>query len=241
MKRCMLLAVVPKVELTPKTVTVMEGGDVKAVCSASGSPAPVIQWTLDMPSNQYEINSLETKINLTLSDLSPDDNGRVIVCSAENMVGQTEATLQLNILFPPKIQQLLGPERDHHWCIPFTVTGNPKPELLWYHKNELLQEQDYIRTMIHESTENEDHGCLQLVNPTHIHNGEYKLVAQNEYGGDEKTVTAQFIDPPNISPTDMGPDAVIIGMTKIPVIENPQYFRNSGSMLKADTCELLPR
>lgn len=38
----------------------------------------------------------------------------------------------------------------------------------------------------------------------------------------------------------MGPDAVIIGMTKIPVIENPQYFRNSGSMLKSDTCELLP-
>ncbi|MEQ2221755.1 BDNF/NT-3 growth factors receptor [Ilyodon furcidens] len=37
------------------------------------------------------------------------------------------------------------------------------------------------------------------------------------------------------SSSDMGPDAVIIGMTKIPVIENPQYFRNSGSMLKADT------
>ncbi|KAK5618507.1 BDNF/NT-3 growth factors receptor [Crenichthys baileyi] len=301
--------VVPKVELTPKTVTVMEGGNVKAVCSASGSPVPVILWTLDMLSTHYEINPLETKSTLTLSELSPDDNGRVIVCSAENMVGQTEATLQLNILFPPTIQQLLGPERDHHWCIPFTVTGNPKPELLWYHKNELLQEQDYIRTMIHVSTENEDHGCLQLVNPTHIHNGEYKLVAKNEYGRDEKTVTAQFIDPPNISPTDtpvpplddsvavyvvvgiagvaltgcvlmviilkygrnsnfgikgsssvisndddsasplhhvsngnntpsssdMGPDAVIIGMTKIPVIENPQYFRNSGSMLKADT------
>ncbi|XP_035996225.1 neurotrophic tyrosine kinase, receptor, type 2b isoform X1 [Fundulus heteroclitus] len=307
--------VVPKVELIPKTVTVKEGGNVKAVCSASGSPIPVIQWTLDMLSTTYEIDPMETKNTLTLSGLSPDDNGRVIVCSAENMVGQTEATLQLNVLFRPTIQQLLEPQRNHHWCIPFTVTGNPKPELLWYHKNELLQEQDYIRTMIHESTENEDHGCLQLVNPTHIHNGEYKLVAKNEYGEDEKTVTAQFIEPPNITSTDeyyypdtpipplddsvavyvvvgiagvaltgcvlmviilkygrnsnfgikgsssvisndddsasplhhvsngnntpssseMGPDAVIIGMTKIPVIENPQYFRNSGSMLKADT------
>lgn len=36
--------------------------------------------------------------SLTLSDLSPDDNGKVIICSAENMVGQTEATLTLNIL-----------------------------------------------------------------------------------------------------------------------------------------------
>ncbi|CDQ66324.1 unnamed protein product [Oncorhynchus mykiss] len=36
------------------------------------------------------------------------------------------------------------------------------------------------------------------------------------------------------SSSEMGLDAVIIGMTKIPVIENPQYFR-SNSMLKSDT------
>uniref|UniRef100_A0A1A8DKJ5 Tyrosine-protein kinase receptor n=4 Tax=Nothobranchius TaxID=28779 RepID=A0A1A8DKJ5_NOTKA len=307
--------VVPKVEVIPKTVTEMEGGNAQAVCTASGSPVPLIQWNLDMLSTHFEIESLDMENSLSLTGLSPDDNGKVIVCSAENMVGQDEATLLLNILFPPTIQHLLSPERDHHWCIPFTVTGNPKPVLHWYHENKLLEEQDYIRTMIHESTENEDHGCLQLVNPTHIHNGEYRLVAKNEFGRDEKTVLAQFIDPPNISHPDddyypdpplpplddsvavyvvvgiagvaltgcvlmviilkygrnskfgikgsssvisndddsasplhhvsngnntpssseMGPDAVIIGMTKIPVIENPQYFRNSGSMLKSDT------
>lgn len=101
----------------------------------------------------------------------------------------------------PTIQQLLGPERDHHWCIPFSVRGNPKPELQWYHENEPLQEQDYIRTMIHLSTESEYHGCLQLVNPTHIHNGVYRLVAKNMYGRDEKKVSAQFIDPPDIGHT----------------------------------------
>uniref|UniRef100_A0A8C5EJF2 Tyrosine-protein kinase receptor n=1 Tax=Gouania willdenowi TaxID=441366 RepID=A0A8C5EJF2_GOUWI len=284
--------VVPKVEVIPKTVTQMEGSNVNAVCRASGSPAPEILWNREMLSTNSEIEPFETEINLTLSGLSPDDNGRVIVCSAENMVGQSEATLQLNILFAPTIQQLLAPERDHHWCIPFTVTANPKPELQWYHENVPLQEHDYIHTMIHVSTENEDHGCLQLVNPTHIHNGEYKLVAKNKYGKDEKAVSAQFIDPPNIirrahalifstrifpiflllililhppppphcvspgtssvisndddsasplhhvsngnntpSSSEMGPDAVIIGMTKIPVIENPQYFRNSGIVI----------
>ncbi len=45
-----------------------------------------------------QIEPSDTESNLTLSDLSPDDNGRMIICSAENMVGQTEATLQLNIL-----------------------------------------------------------------------------------------------------------------------------------------------
>ncbi|XP_070706640.1 neurotrophic tyrosine kinase, receptor, type 2b [Pempheris klunzingeri] len=308
--------VVPKAEVHPRTVTEMQGGNVKAVCSASGSPPPKILWNLDMLSTHHETELSETQTSLNLLDLSPDDNGRVIVCSAENMVGQTEATLQLNILFAPTIQQLLGPERDHHWCIPFSVTGNPKPELQWYHGNEPLQEQDYIRTMIHLFTESVYHGCLQLVNPTHIHNGVYRLVAKNKYGRDEKKVSALFIDPPNIdhtedyyyttepplpplddsvavyvvvgiagvaltgcvlmviilkygrnskfgikgsssvisndddsasplhhvsngnntpSSSEMGPDAVIIGMTKIPVIENPQYFRNSGSMLKSDT------
>ncbi|CAB1448394.1 unnamed protein product [Pleuronectes platessa] len=251
--------VVPKVELTPKTVTQMQGSNVEAVCTTTGSPLPELLWNLDLLSTQHEIEALETKSTLTLSGLSPDDNGRVIICSAENMVGQTEATLQLNILFAPTIQQLLKPEQNHHWCIPFSVTGNPKPKLEWYQDNKHLKEQDYVHTQIHLSTDTEDHGCLQLVNPTHIHNGVYRLVAKNEFGRDEKKVSAQFMEPlgsssvisnddDSASPlhhvsngnntpssSEMGPDAVIIGMTKIPVIENPQYFRNSGSMLKSDT------
>ncbi|XP_049460611.1 neurotrophic tyrosine kinase, receptor, type 2b [Epinephelus fuscoguttatus] len=309
--------VVPSVEVTPNTVTAMKGSNAKAVCKASGSPPPEIVWNLDWLATTHKIEPSDTESSLTLSELSSDDNGKVIICSAENMVGQTEATLQLNILFAPTIQQLLGPERDHHWCIPFSVTGNPKPDLQWYLGNVALQEQDYIHTRIHVSTESEYHGCLQLVNPTHIHNGEYRLVAKNKYGEDEKKVSALFLDPPDIdhtaedyyyttdpplpplddsvavyvvvgiagvaltgcvlmviilkygrnskfgikgsssvisndddsasplhhvsngnntpSSSEMGPDAVIIGMTKIPVIENPQYFRNSGSMLKSDT------
>ncbi|XP_029300823.1 LOW QUALITY PROTEIN: BDNF/NT-3 growth factors receptor-like [Cottoperca gobio] len=311
--------VVPKVEVTPKTVTEMQGRNVRAVCSASGSPPPEILWNIDWLSTHHEIDPSDTESNLTLSDLSPDDHGKLIVCSAENMVGQSEATLRLNILFAPTIQQLLEPLQDHQWCIPFSVTANPKPELQWYHENEALLEQDHIRTKIHLATESEYHGCLQLVNPTHIHNGVYRLVAKNKFGRDEKKVSAQFIEPPDIdhtaedpfyyyttdsplpplddsvavyvvvgiagvaltgcvlmviilkygrnskfgikgsssvisndddsasplhhvsngnntpSSSEMGPDAVIIGMTKIPVIENPQYFRNSGSMLKSDT------
>lgn len=46
--------------------------------------------------SQIELMDMESM--LTLSGLSPDDNGRAIICSAENMVGQTEASLQLNIL-----------------------------------------------------------------------------------------------------------------------------------------------
>ncbi|RMC19147.1 hypothetical protein DUI87_03751 [Hirundo rustica rustica] len=39
------------------------------------------------------------------------------------------------------------------------------------------------------------------------------------------------------SSSEGGPDAVIIGMTKIPVIENPQYFGITNSQLKPDTSD----
>uniref|UniRef100_A0A672KXF6 Tyrosine-protein kinase receptor n=1 Tax=Sinocyclocheilus grahami TaxID=75366 RepID=A0A672KXF6_SINGR len=178
---------------------------------------------------------------------------------------------------PPTIVQLYQPVRNQDWCIPFTVTGNPRPDLHWYHEGKLLEEQQYIKTEIHEITDTEYHGCLQLDIPTHIHNGIYTLVASNEFGEDRGNVSAHFMHTPDEdhsgtgglgfscitlkcsssvisndddsasplhhvsngnntpSSSEMGPDAVIIGMTKIPVIENPQYFRNPGSILKSDT------
>lgn len=34
---------------------------------------------------------------------------------------------------------------------------------------------------------------------------------------------------------DAGPDAVVIGMTRIPVVENPQYFRHGHNCNKPTT------
>ncbi|CAB1318067.1 unnamed protein product [Coregonus sp. 'balchen'] len=212
----------PAAEVRPSIITKTEGSDVRAVCSATGSPAPDILWNIDSLFTITKINALELESNLTLLGLLPSDNGRVITCNVENVVGQTEAYLQLNILckdmfccvdthsqYPvtiipvvsvsvrPTILELLEPLRLHHWCIPFSVTGNPKPELRWYHKDQELHEQEYIKTEIHESTGSVHHGCLQLVNPTHIHNGQYTLVVRNEYGEDQKVIDAHFLLPPD--------------------------------------------
>lgn len=51
----LFLAVVPRVEVTPKTVTKMQGSSVKAVCKASGSPSPEIEWNLDLLSTHHEV------------------------------------------------------------------------------------------------------------------------------------------------------------------------------------------
>ncbi|KAK2107435.1 hypothetical protein P7K49_012600, partial [Saguinus oedipus] len=42
------------------------------------------------------------------------------------------------------------------------------------------------------------------------------------------------------SSLDAGPDTVVIGMTRIPVIENPQYFRQGHNCHKPDTCKPFP-
>ncbi|CAJ1068928.1 neurotrophic tyrosine kinase%2C receptor, type 2a [Xyrichtys novacula] len=297
---------VPMATLSPSKVTLMQGKSVDLSCSTSGVPSPELIWNMALVS-YYEIVTSGQMSELRLSNLSSQDHNSKISCIAENIVGEKESSLLLDILFPPKITKLSDAIPDHHWCIPFSVSGNPEPTLQWFLDGEVVTEGDYIMTMIHDVTEREYHGCLQLDSPTHLNNGRYMLLATNTYGSDQREVEAHFmrkpwdddtpVDPPedrvavyvvvgiaavaftgfllmlvilkfggnskfgikgpssvisndddSASPlhhvsngsntpssSEMGPDAVIIGMTKIPVIENPQYFRSTNSLLKTDT------
>ncbi|XP_045891334.1 neurotrophic tyrosine kinase, receptor, type 2a [Micropterus dolomieu] len=309
----------PTANLNPSKVTLMEGENLALSCTSSGVPSPELIWKMALVT-AYVIEASAQSSVLRLSNLSSMDHNSKISCIAENIVGENESALLLDILFPPKITKLSDAIPDHHWCIPFSVSGNPEPNLQWYLDGEEVMEGVYITTMIHDITEREYHGCLQLDNPTHLNNGRYTLVAINQFGRDQKEVEAHFmrkpwdgsekdpfyydlttegppVDPPedrvavyvvvgiaavaftgfllmlvilkfggnskfgikgpssvisndddSASPlhhvsngsntpssSEMGPDAVIIGMTKIPVIENPQYFRSTNSLLKTDT------
>lgn len=105
---------------------------------------------------------------------------------------------------PPTILELYLPERTQDWCIPFIVTGNPRPDLHWYHEGKPLEEQEYIRTEIHDIINTEYHGCLKLDIPTHIHNGIYTLVASNEFGEDSRNVSAHFMLTPDVDHSGIG-------------------------------------
>ncbi|XP_072372791.1 BDNF/NT-3 growth factors receptor isoform X1 [Scyliorhinus torazame] len=332
----------PKASVNITDVTVIEGGEVAIECTALGHPIPTMDWQEHILYSTYQ--SAETSrppVILKLNNISGDDNGQQLICTAENIVGESKVFVNLTVLFPPRIILLGEAIPDHRWCIPFSVTGNPPPKIQWYHNNYPLNETDFILTQIHEENISEQHGCLQLDNPTHLNNGNYTLYIYNDLGQDKGTVYAhfmhhppgsgnepitdpgfydmydQFVDnfgvnsdnstaigPPNVTEKTMedgiavyvvvgvaalactglilmliilkfgkhskfgmkgpssvistdddsasplhhvtngsntpsssegGPDAVIIGMTKIPVIENPQYFRNSHGLLKPDT------
>ncbi|KAM9394383.1 BDNF/NT-3 growth factors receptor [Pholidichthys leucotaenia] len=303
----------PMATLNPSKMKIMEGKNLKLSCTTSGVPSPELIWNMALVS-YHEIETSGQISELRLSNLSSLDHNSKISCTAENIVGEKESSLVLDIEFPPKITKLSDAIADHHWCIPFSVAGNPQPKLRWYHNDKELLDERFIKSVVHDITDREYHGCLQLDSPTHINNGRYKLVAANKYGSDQKEVDAHFMhqpgdgelsvqykDPPMDPPEDrvavyvvvgiaaiafagflvmlailkfggnskfgikgpssvisndddsasplhhvsngsntpssseMGPDAVIIGMTKIPVIENPQYFRSTNSLLKTDT------
>ncbi|KAK2899017.1 hypothetical protein Q8A67_010435 [Cirrhinus molitorella] len=294
--------VLPTVTLKPTKVTMRKGSNVTLVCNTSGTPTPTLNWTTCKLNSTYEMSELR------LANVSSLDNRCKITCRSENMVGEAEASVDLDILFPPVISKLMDAVSDHHWCIPFSMSGNPEPKLSWLLNGKPVEEGPFIRTMIHDYSEGEYHGCLHLDSPTHINNGKYTLLASNSYGVDRKAVFAHFMHEPwngelkftcnqiqtitvyvvvgiaavtftgfilmlvilkfgrnskfgikgpssvisndddSASPlhhvsngsntpssSDMNADAVIIGMTKIPVIENPQYFRSTSSLLKSDT------
>ncbi|CDQ69222.1 unnamed protein product [Oncorhynchus mykiss] len=120
------------------------------------------------------------------------------------------------IFIPPNISKLSDAYQDHHWCIPFSMSGNPKPELRWLLDGEPVIEGPYIMTMIHDFSEREYHGCLQLDSPTHINNGPYTLLASNKYGQDRKTVNAHFMHNPfegDDTPLDPPEDRVAVSHT----------------------------
>ncbi|XP_077330978.1 BDNF/NT-3 growth factors receptor isoform X3 [Lithobates pipiens] len=333
--------VLPKVNVSKVEVMVLEGNSATVSCEATGIPDPNVSWDISQIKSNTLIETVTRAASLILKNVTSLDNTKTLVCSAENIVGEDQVLVELNVHFPPNITLIDYPTLDHHWCIPFSVRGNPTPKLQWFYEGSVLSDTDFIWSKIHQSSNNmsEHHGCLQLDSPTHLNNGFYTLQAENEYGKDERTIMAQFMNDPDIggpitdpgfydyettsndiggtstdnsngvtstdvsnegnedsitvyvvvgiaalvctglvimlvilkfgrhskfglkgpssvisndddsasplhhisngsntpSSSEGGPDAVIIGMTKIPVIENPQYFGITNSHLKPDT------
>uniref|UniRef100_A0A3Q3J7P6 Ig-like domain-containing protein n=1 Tax=Monopterus albus TaxID=43700 RepID=A0A3Q3J7P6_MONAL len=206
---------VPMATLSPPKVTAMEGDNLALSCTTFGVPSPDLIWKMFLVTSYEIVTSGQVSV-LRLSNLSSLDHNSKISCIAENIVGEKESSLLLDIHFPPKIIKLSDAIPDHHWCIPFSVSGNPEPNLQWYLNDKPVMEGVYISTMIHDITEREYHGCLQLDSPTHINNGRYKLVATNKYGSDQKEVEAHFMQRP-LDETEKEPSYYVLHQQRVPL------------------------
>ena len=83
----------PVVAVSPKTLTVDEGGSASFHCSVSGSPNPVIVWSkTNRQSSRLMVS--EGKLLLKLMNVRGSDSG-TYNCSAVNKLGQAQALVQL--------------------------------------------------------------------------------------------------------------------------------------------------
>lgn len=113
----------------------------------------------------------------------------------------------------------------HHWCIPFSVDGQPAPSLQWFFNGSVLNETSFIFTEFLEPAANETvrHGCLRLNQPTHVNNGNYTLLAVNPYGQAAASVIVAFMDNPfKFNPEDPIPGARFI-LALDPIPRNPLW------------------
>ncbi|XP_070809981.1 NT-3 growth factor receptor isoform X2 [Pituophis catenifer annectens] len=315
----------PEISVSHVNLTVCEGENAVITCNGSGSPLPDVDWIVV---NLHSINTHQTNanwtnvhsINLTLVNVTSEDNGFLLTCIAENVVGMSNASVLLTVYSPPRILSLLEPIRHMEHCIEFSVHGNPPPQIHWLYNGQFLRQTAFIRMDVYQGGDITD-GCLLFNHPTHYNNGNYTIVATNSLGTANQTVRGHFLEKPfpserlTYSPSpsplitvthkpeedtfgvsiavglaafacvllvvlfiminkygrrskfgmkgpvavisgeedsasplhhinhgittpsslDTGPDTVVIGMTRIPVIENPQYFRQGHNCHKPDT------
>ena len=81
----------PVVAVSPKTLTVNEGGSASFQCSVSGNPNPVIVWS---KKNRQSSRSVVSGGKLLLNNVRGSDSD-TYNCSAVNILGQAKALVKL--------------------------------------------------------------------------------------------------------------------------------------------------
>ncbi|XP_012375948.2 high affinity nerve growth factor receptor isoform X2 [Dasypus novemcinctus] len=195
---------VPVLKVQMSNASVHVGDDVWLQCQVEGQGLEQAGWIiteLEEAATVMQSGGLPT-LGLTLANVSRDLNKKNLTCWAENDVGRAEVAVQVNVSFPASVELQPAVEM-HHWCIPFSVDGQPAPSLRWLFNGSVLNETTFIFTEFIESTANETarpetvrHGCLHLNQPTHVNNGNYTLLATNPSGQAAASVVVAFMDNP---------------------------------------------
>uniref|UniRef100_A0A2K5URC1 Tyrosine-protein kinase receptor n=1 Tax=Macaca fascicularis TaxID=9541 RepID=A0A2K5URC1_MACFA len=201
---------VPMLKVQVPNASVDVGDDVLLWCQVEGRGLEQAGWILtelEQSATVMKSGALPS-LGLTLANVTSDLNRKNVTCWAENDVGRAELSVQVNVSFPASVQLHTAVEM-HHWCIPFSVDGQPAPSLRWLFNGSVLNETSFIFTEFLEPAANETvrHGCLRLNQPTHVNNGNYTLLAANPFGQASASIMAAFMDNPfEFNPEDPIPD-----------------------------------
>ncbi|KAM3729106.1 Hemicentin-1 [Dirofilaria immitis] len=175
--------------------TATTGEVLEIPCHTTGKPQPKVIWSVDgkpisSSGQEYEILPDNT---LRIYQTSSSHSGKY-VCTASNPAGEATISANVIILSPPVIepgQISYNLVQGNSVTLPCEVRSDFVPKITWYLNGKKFED-GYI---------NED-GSLTIESVDELHRGQFKCVATNNFGRDEKTITLTVHTTPIIEGSD---------------------------------------
>ncbi|CAG9531886.1 unnamed protein product [Cercopithifilaria johnstoni] len=175
--------------------TTSTGKVLEIPCHAIGKPPPKVIWSIDgkpiSSSNQeYEILPDNT---LRIRQTSSSHTGKY-TCTASNVAGEAKIATNVIILGPPVIepgQVTYSLIQGNPITLPCKVRSDSIPTISWY-----LNGKEFKNGLIDKN------GSLTIEKVEEQHRGQFKCVASNDIGKDEKVITLTVHTAPIIEGSD---------------------------------------
>eukprot|EP00079_Xenopus_tropicalis_P024320 XP_012816895.1 PREDICTED: hemicentin-1 [Xenopus tropicalis] len=165
------------------------------VCEAHGSPTPEIIWHKDgVPLAKLAGQRMSATGGLHIAVVQPDDAGEY-TCTAENIAGSVNSSMNLSVLVPPRIVKNIKDVSvviNDQTTLPCAAHGIPTPTITWA-KNNLPITVKAGKYSVLAS------GELILYNAQHKDVGTYTCTASNAIGEDTHTVRLTVHFPPSFT------------------------------------------
>ncbi|KAM6962600.1 hemicentin-1 [Aplochiton taeniatus] len=197
--------VLPSIQPGPRVMKVQVGHPVELPCVVRGTPEPSLTWLKDsaallLDGAQYRIAA---DGSLVLSQVGLSDEG-VYMCVASNIAGRDEASVQLLVQVPPRVDVLEPPfnrplqERvaNQRIAFPCPAIGLPKPVIKWLRNGQELTGNEPGVSILDDGT------LLILASVTPLDNGEYVCTAVNDAGTTERKYQLKVNVPPDIKDSE---------------------------------------
>ncbi|OXB72514.1 UNVERIFIED_CONTAM: hypothetical protein H355_016383 [Colinus virginianus] len=182
----------PRIVISPKDQTFIEGSEVSIKCSATGYPKPTVVWTHNemfiIDSNRYRLTPEGT---LIIRKAIPKDAG-VYGCLASNSAGTEKQTSILTYMEGPTVtieQNEILVALGDMTIMECKTTGIPHPQVKWFKGDLELRASAFLIIDTHR-------GLLKIQETQDLDAGDYTCMATNGAGRASGKITLDVGSPP---------------------------------------------
>ncbi|KAL5004291.1 hypothetical protein ScPMuIL_017747 [Solemya velum] len=183
----------PNATAMPSEMTVNVSSSLVVTCEGSGTPQPYVHWdTSRLYSNFTVVQRRDGQAEeLHIAIAHPMDSGW-INCVSSNTAGRRNATFTLQVISAPHIIHLSELKKQFHFLIEYSVIGLPRPNISWFKEGKEVTKTVNVENIIADESIGKIQGCLVFKMNNGYYNGNYTLVASNEFGMTNRSVYIKF-------------------------------------------------